>query len=496
MGCEDALSEDFIRDAAARVIRQTQESFARFFSTAESLNAVPEVGEQNFASLHSGALVRLTAMVQHDSIGDQLFVPLAQCSTSEGSALQNCGLFCNEMPCLEEASFCPSNVIGRRMVVATPPPGLQGWASSEHPSAAQSVLLKFYGDREGGFGAEKLCVNSIISVMGIFEPSPIEGSRENNEVAVSIEYPHGLATIHVISLLQQQRPPSRNFAARGTLQSNEASGVADRLRGLWIEKLAMMGFTGTASKHLLFALMSRITSRSNGLLSSLLIGYHPVNVQLALGDFGNDLVELFKAIMPRVVVIPLTAEFLDASPEFASYMDYETGRLVPGLLQVANGTLIVIDERQLQEGKLSEKATRCLGVLIDLVSHQIVNYDFGGQSIPIPMDVPVVTISHGKSIIPIEVSFRADEPLREHSFEPDTIESLRSYVGHCSEISVEIPQQVVDAIEGHYVAKAKEVYKSDPNILARVLNISRLLTSSYGVSEMTAEHFFEAIPMI
>ena len=75
----------------------------------------------------------------------------------------------------------------------------------------------------------------------------------------------------------------------------------------------------------------------------------------------------------------------------APYKDYTQERLVQTPLQLPIGTLLVIDETQLQPGKLTEQGQRNLRHLCDLVQWQRVTYEFSFHDSEFSTDCPVLT---------------------------------------------------------------------------------------------------------
>ena len=62
--------------------------------------------------------------------------------------------------------------------------------------------------------------------------------------------------------------------------------------------------------------------------------------------------------------------------QFSPHKDYTANRLMAGRLQLAPGTLLMVDETVLQAGKLSEKGVNNLTALGYLIQWQKLKYDF------------------------------------------------------------------------------------------------------------------------
>ena len=62
--------------------------------------------------------------------------------------------------------------------------------------------------------------------------------------------------------------------------------------------------------------------------------------------------------------------------QFSPHKDYTTNRLVTGLLQLAPGTHLIVDETTLQSGQLGEKGVNNLTALGYMIQWQKIKYDF------------------------------------------------------------------------------------------------------------------------
>lgn len=347
-------------ETAKRVRKEVLAAFDSRFPTHKSLDEVPHLTLSNIEE-HKGKLVRFTAMIQHDSLGEQFFIPLG---LNRNGVLQNLGLFGSQDEGDNELVEL-GRLMGRRMMVVTSPP------KHNVDNSEERLLVFLYDD---GFETK---VNDLVNIVGIFEHNVNEEG----------EYPQNLLTIHALKVL----PYKYELSHFSDLEGAKAQVI---------QLFSRLGFDDISTKKVILALLSKVSHRTPGLLTSLLVGHYPLNIRVPVEEITDNLLNVLVAIHPHSRVIRLSPPELEEQ-EFSSRMDYDSGRLEQGLLQVPDGTLIVIDERCLQPGKLSETAAKNLQAIIDLISHQTVQYDFGGQSISIPTNVPIISISHGKSILSV-----------------------------------------------------------------------------------------------
>jgi Conserved membrane protein (DUF2044). len=85
--------------------------------------------------------------------------------------------------------------------------------------------------------------------------------------------------------------------------------------------------------------------------------------------------------------------------------DYNTNRLKSGLLQLSSSTYLILDEIHLQPGQLNN--TGCLNVkaLSSVVNNQRMSYDFQFYDGTFPTDIPVLSLSDTKSMLPVSVKY-------------------------------------------------------------------------------------------
>lgn len=79
--------------------------------------------------------------------------------------------------------------------------------------------------------------------------------------------------------------------------------------------------------------------------------------------------------------------------------DYERNRLISGSLQLADGTVLLIDQTRLREGKIRGVAVTNLQALRELTINQTLPIDFKFYKTTIPLDIPIVTVAPVNSLI-------------------------------------------------------------------------------------------------
>lgn len=84
-----------------------------------------------------------------------------------------------------------------------------------------------------------------------------------------------------------------------------------------------------------------------------------------------------------------------------SRKDYETNKLVSGLLQLAPHTHLVLDETYMEQGKLESNGVAGIQNIAHLINNQQIKCNFQYFDIDYNVDIPVLILSEGRSMLPV-----------------------------------------------------------------------------------------------
>ncbi|KAI7985752.1 Mini-chromosome maintenance complex-binding protein [Camellia lanceoleosa] len=172
-------------------------------------------------------------------------------------------------------------------------------------------------------------------------------------------------------------------------------------------------------KHLISNLVDTLAV---GKLSLNLTGFNKENVSI----FGNHLNLAVKNLVPFTHFIPLTVDYLNTA-FLSPRKDYETNRLVSGVLQLAKGSHMMIDETYLQAGTLNSVGVENARLIKNLMELQKVEYDFKYYKMEMEVDVQLLILSEGKSnILPTDLVLPFC-PLSVESCEIGDAEALKAW---------------------------------------------------------------------
>lgn len=243
-----------------------------------------------------------------------------------------------------------------------------------------------------------------------------------------------------------------------------------------------------AAEYLLLCLLSRVYARADPTTP---LGNLSLNLVLdstvegaAKNKAVQDLLSTLRSVVPMVVTVNLSLENLNGT-KFAPHKNYEQDVLVGGALQVANGTVMVIDETALSAGQLNEQGVKNMDALQSLVGKMLLPYDFQYYSMDFPQDVAIVTVSEAKSILPVTVSIpvRAEGAAEAATTAPveSLLDCFRVYLSVLRSFSVSIGNEEAEMAEKHYVDRRKAKQNVQVRSAMRLKALALLLLSDSRV---------------
>jgi hypothetical protein len=272
-------------------------------------------------------------------------------------------------------------------------------------------------------------------------------------------------SIHVLSVREAKRAAQVDVPkARSEAMAYLASTLKDEL----------------AAEYLLLALLGRPAVRPTGL--------SPLGtLSLNLID-PPPLVEALRDVMPAVVNVPLTIPFLHSSTFIPSAPTSTS--LDSGLLQLAPGTLLVVDETDFGDGgKLEEKAVKNLQAVQECLNEQKLQYAYPYMpDLKMECSVKGLVLSKGgRGLVRADISLpvRGTEMPAESPSE-EALERIRAYLQQIGSEEqakkLRIPDKVGDVIQDAFVgmraAAAGNKEQDAEAALKRRMRIARYISTS------------------
>ena len=254
-----------------------------------------------------------------------------------------------------------------------------------------------------------------------------------------------------------------------------------------------------AADYLLLFLFSQIFFK----IGTKNVGSFPLNLIIdshndinKCNDICSNILNLFRKICLKVKDIKLTIEELNNSMYYPRF-DSETEELCPGKLQLSNGTFLLVDEINMNEGKLVETGIKNLGTLRSLIDFQLLGYDYPYNKIEISHDIEILVVTHKtKSILyspfltslPITLSNENSDSCDLNESDFKYIFYYINYIRYDSYFNDKfyIKEEISKAIQKNYIENNRNFRADDFDL---VLKLSRFHGLSYGRNYYTYEDY-------
>eukprot|EP00890_Picochlorum_soloecismus_P000830 jgi/Picsp_1/1748/NSC_05220-R1_mgc79802 protein len=357
-------------------------------------------------------------------------------------------------------------------------------------------------------------LNDVVEVIGVLSRVPeiatcADLMQEDGD-AVASRIPTSVAPrVHAILIQKQDQ------LYPGTLPVHVDSSSVEQARSRAKGFLSMvLGGDDLSAEYLLLQLISRVHMRGQN-AGQESIGTMPMNFigapacecanseSIKLSSLGEVLCVAVGGLMPAVCGLPLHIDLLNKQPWYPGRTQDQTF-LSHAFLQLASGSIVVLDETVMSAGQLQETGLKNLGALQQLMQTQKVPYDFQYYHLDQPTDCPVIILSVGKSmfkesggiIVPLHGATRPaggkDAVLS--ALEKCDAKPTRQYLATMRNLDFAIPTSIEKVVE----QEMTDARKTDTsNITAETfhmwLNLARLLSLSYGESELTLDRWHQML---
>lgn len=311
-----------------------------------------------------------------------------------------------------------------------------------------------------------LRLNDVVEVIGVLSRVPeiatcAEMMQEDGD-AVASRIPTSVAPrVHAVLIQKQEHLYPGPLPVQ--IDSSSVEQARSRAKGF----LSMvLGGDDLSAEYLLLQLISRVHMRGQN-AGQEAIGTMPMNFigasscecaneSVKLSSLGEVLCVALGGLMPAVCGLPLHIDLLNKQPWYPGRTQDQTF-LSHAFLQLASGSLVVLDETVMNAGQLQETGLKNLGALQQLMQMQKVPYDFQYYHLDQPTDCPVIILSVGKSmfkesggiVVPLH---GATKPLEDKdavlsAFKQCDAEPTRQYLATMRKMDFTIPSSIEKLVE-------------------------------------------------
>ncbi|XP_005175421.1 mini-chromosome maintenance complex-binding protein [Musca domestica] len=367
----------------------------------------------------------------------------------------------------------------------------------DRPSKA--CMVKVYSD------FDSYIINTIVDVVGFLSVDPcLDGTN------MDVDYDN-------VGELQAQNPPPSLIPRLHAIAVHvlpHANPLLDQRLGKWeadsasvisIQKDLRMLLTlclfndDLAADYLLSHLISTVYSRCE--LQS--IGKFSLNIcnlpKESVAEYTKQLYGILEQILPASHYLPMTLDTMNTAA-FVPKKDYETNKLVSGLLQLAPHTHLVLDETRMQQGKLEANGVMGIQSIANLINNQQIKCNFQYYEIDYNVDIPVLILSEGRSMLPSDISLPLKTDTESVQLMTETLkaanhylsqnsrlEQFRRYLTNAKTSDFTMNPGDTEMIQNDFVEMRKTNSVTSADDLHSLLVLSRLLAIARGKNVLDKE---------
>ncbi|ORX48992.1 hypothetical protein BCR36DRAFT_404914 [Piromyces finnis] len=498
--------------------------FKNKFSNEEDIEKIPILNKSSFKSLKSGTLIRFPCMIQDNGIDSELY-SLFHLVKDKNTNEQKVKFFkYQDQINNSDYEYLDSENVqtfrDRQLVYCINIPGHNSWAKEknnyqnteeEKEKNYKTINEKFPIKSEDNFGAiikiydidnaNDLKLNTVFEFIGILEyneQQEVQQSFDNFEENMLTSYP--IPHVHALywNKIENNSNPTVDLIKK---QLTDEKVIKDT-RNEIVEYLSNR-FDGDnlIAEYILYNLVSRIYSR----VDSLPVGKFSLNIcNVKSTEQSNEIYKLIQNIVPKSHYLSLEHKKINSkrlAPSMNCIESLEQGiGLISGELQLTDGTVLVVDETTMQEGKIENTGVMNISILGDLFQNQKITYDFNYHTIEFPADLNLIVLSEAKSklfpcdcIIPLNNLTNINQ---DKNIDEGLLNKIRGFIDVMKIADYEIDQELANNISKEFVEKRAAQSKGKTDYTKKILgqddllyqlNLARLHTLSHGQTHLTKE---------
>ncbi|KAI8091541.1 mini-chromosome maintenance replisome factor-domain-containing protein [Thamnidium elegans] len=485
-----------------------------------SLNEVP------VQQVPKNTLVRFRCMIQDTGLGQEMFISAYEKLDPNGNSKLTCYRYTDDPIEAELNTMQNEHLNERSLVYCISPPGENNWTKEAHNVNSDPLIdginnleikapnqisakkfplpnrdhtcsiVKFYNDM-----AESVKVGQLIEVIGIRGQDMTQQQNDETELDSALDLFSDIPVLHAIAF--------NNLNAINSYPSlGNVTHQTPQIRAQLIDYISSVLCNDTlVAEFVLLQLLSRVTVKNRGLK----IGNFTLNIsgfpahQTTEQDKKTPLLTLYNpaskafsdvldTLNVHTVQIPLTIDGLN-NTKFTPKSINEN--LEAGILQLVDGTVVLVDETVLEEGQLVDAGVRNFQALNDVILNQTLTYEFPYSQYQFDTDLNVISLSTSKSMLPNHCSIHLSmNNSNENRVQPsnETLDTFRQFIHSAKYSSYDIPEQVSEYIQTRFVNERKAATESKTELptqeeLMLRMNLARLAAVSFGETSLSAERY-------
>eukprot|EP00466_Bigelowiella_natans_P008624 jgi/Bigna1/54482/estExt_Genewise1Plus.C_350062 len=480
----------------------------------DGLAKIPSLNQTSTDSIPNHSLVRFRGMIQ-DILDPEYYTGIYEEINKRTGTKVSFQNTCGDVQLISSID-ARTMALSRIPVFCVPIPGESAWIHSvlvtgtpEKRMSTGMVNNKRARNVEPGLydttsyttsSPFKVC--DLVEFVAIFAANPALMAFKN-EICGRFNPPaSAVPRLHVISFRRIQRDwgliprPQMRQSYQHKLHQLQAR-LKDVRKSLLDHMTKVLGGDKIVAETLLVHLMSRVHYRMSGQV----IGKMSLALLNVPPSFPKIVKDLFADLLPTVNKIEVTIQNMNKEA-LMPVKDYDLNHLSQGKLQNANGTHLIIDETNLNEGKLSDLGVKNLRAIQQVIEEQKVNYDFKYHQMAFATDSPVLVLSTKKSILKCDCTVKLNNSRSlPASYEavkasPKAVAQWREYLLFAKMMEIQITPEAGKLIQEDLVKERKFNPKMEEATMHLKLGIARLLASSFLEGKLSKDRWEYAKPLI
>jgi len=463
------------------------------------------------------SLVRIFGMIQ-DQLSNDFCLGMYDVVEEKTGQVESteCGLW------LEQADAPPPGhfhrpdknmLVSRKSLYVTQIPNLSFWV--EHESGKQEkgmkspcdCIIRLYFNQ-----GDKIRMNTACEFAGIWFPA-----REGE--------PHILNCVY-IEELGSGWPLSPYFKLDKNAWEEDMYVLRPHIPAIREEILELITkvFHGNRilANYILLHIISSVP-KNRGFGVGVMLGYFVLNITGCpeskdgqSDSFAAALHRLYENLLPKVHLCHMNRLSMN-NERWVPVKNHETETLEYGRLQNTSDTFLLVNETALSDGKLEKNGVLNYRSLSTLVTDQKIDFDFVYSAIPFETSMPVIILSHGRSLIECNAMVHLRKTPEENEINdiqnsssihmsPSSIDALfqdlltnklllwRKYIllsRQINEKGMTMEESCSQLAQRSFVATRSKNPEFTEKDFHYQLNILRAITMSYGECKMTIARYNE-----
>ncbi|XP_004526858.1 mini-chromosome maintenance complex-binding protein [Ceratitis capitata] len=386
--------------------------------------------------------------------------------------------------------------------------GMEYHLNSPIPSRpSKACMIKIYED------FEKYKLNTIVDVIGFLSVNPaLDASTMDvdmfdniNEIQAQNPPPSLIPRLHAITVHSLPHPnPLLDERLLWSRDERNSTDLIDDFNMLAAGnefrnflKLCLFNDSLSAEyllSHLISSVYCRAESRCLGRFLLNLFNIPHKNIP----QYTKQLYKLLDLLIPASHYITMTADTLNDST-FGPKKDYETNKLVSGMLQLAPQTHLVIDETFTKSETLNSNGILSMQILGHVMKYQQLKCNFQYYEIEYEVDIPILCLSENKSIlpydvfVPIEYDDQSLQVIEEslkaasHYLNATRLNHFRRFLTKAKLAEFSVNPAESEMVQNDFVEMRKNKTIRDADELHHLLVLARLLAVARGKNMLDKE---------